>query len=313
MQKCIPADMGIQAHRPRDPHRGIHGQIRLHSHTLTQMHRRNIQSHIHAQNLSQIHRDTGMQTETEKYMDSHPCRRTKVSTPKLVQVHLYRFTHVNTFHVNVQMDTETHKYTGQTQRHMGTQVCMSSTQTERYAPTWQSPARLHKHTVAQTRVCIVICMHANRSGHRYHRGIHKPRAAETQQNTQGKFLYTESSNAHRNINTCTWTHRCIHPESRPKTLVLMQTDLCRLTRTHAPTDMRMVTQTYISNQRWRNRCMNNKACMCEQRSPETQIKRLIGKNVDMQAHGLPPLHTPMSCTHRYRDMQRPTQMNICKQ
>ena len=133
----------------------------------------------HSCTESQLDSQRHRHVDRDKYMDSHPCRRTKVSTPKLVQVHLYRFTHVNTFHVNVQMDTETHKYTGQTQRHTGTQACISSTQTERYAPTWQSPARLHKHTVAQTRVCIVICMHANRSGHRYHRGIHKPRAAET--------------------------------------------------------------------------------------------------------------------------------------
>lgn len=310
MQKCIPADMDMQAHRPREPHRDIHGQIRLHSHTLTQMHKRNIQSHTHAQNLSQIHRDTGMQTETEKYMDSHPCRCTKVLTPKLVQIRLYRFTHMNTFHVNGHGDPQIYlnKHRG-TREHKHAYLC---TQTQKgMHPHWQSPAHLHRHTVAQTRVCIAICTHANRSGHRFHRGIHKPRGTETQQNTLGRFPYTESSNAHGGINTYTWTHRCIHSESHPKTLVLMQTDLCRLTHTHVPVDMRMVTQIYTSNQRWRNRCMNTKACMCEQRSRETdrglQARMYTCRHMDSHPY------THLCHVHRYTDMQRPTQMNICKQ
>lgn len=148
MQKCIPADMGIEVHRPRDPHRGIHGQIRLHSHTLTQMHKRNIHSHIHAQNLR--FRDTGMQTETEKYM---------VHT----HVDAQRFRHqswYDTFHVNVQMDMETHKYTGETQRHMGTQACMSCTQTEKLcthtgrAQHAFTNTQLHRHMCVLSYVCM---------------------------------------------------------------------------------------------------------------------------------------------------------------
>lgn len=230
MQKCIPADMGIQAHRPRDPRRGIRGQIRLHSHTLTQMHKRN--------KVTFMHRISVGFTETQAYrqrqrnngltpMQTHKGIDTKAGIGTSIQI--YTREHIPRECTNGHGDpqiyrtnTEAHRDTSMHVFHTDRKVC-THTGRARHAFT---------NTVAQTRVCIVICMYANRSGHRYHRGIHKPRGAETQQNTQGKFPNTESSNAHSNINTCPWTHRCIHPESRPKTLVLMQTDLCRLTHTH---------------------------------------------------------------------------------
>lgn len=44
-------------------------------------------------------------------------------------------------------------------------------------------------------------------------------------------MHIEYSHVHSNINICTWTHRCIHPESHPEKFILMQTDLYRCTNT----------------------------------------------------------------------------------
>lgn len=204
---CRYRHRGTQAQRPTQRYTWANTSALTHTHLDAQ--EEHTKSHSCTESQIQRHRHVDRDREIR---GSHPCRCTKVLTPKLVR-------HIPRECTNGHGDPQI--YWRNTEARGSTSMHVLHTDRKAMHPHWQSPERLHKHTVAQTHVCIVICMHANRSGYRYYRGIHKPRGTETQQNTQGKFLYTESSNAHSNMSM--WTHRCIHPQSHPKTLVLMQT------------------------------------------------------------------------------------------
>lgn len=213
MQKFIPADMGIEAHRPRDlRYTWANTSALTHSLRCT---KRNIQSHIHAESQIQRHRH---QTETEKYV---------VHT----HVDAQRFRHQSWYDTFPRECTNGHGdpqniLEAYREAHGSTSMHVLHTDRKAMHPHWQSPARLHKHSCTDT--CVYCHMYACKQKW----GQVLQRHTQTERNRDiaehiGKIpVHTESSNAHSNMSM--WTHRCIHHR-----VIQRHQFSCRLTHTRA--------------------------------------------------------------------------------